>query len=55
MSPYFPHCIKSNNSVLLKDKKVVLCGRFGCHYLLITPLGNTSLKKCAEQEQRAYF
>lgn len=56
MSPYFPHCIKSNkNSVLLKDKKVVLCGRFGCHYLLITPLRSTSLKECAEQSKGPIF
>lgn len=56
MSPYFPHCIKNNkNSVLLKDKKVVLCGRFGCHYLLVTPLGSTSLKKCTEQSKGPIF
>lgn len=56
MSPYFPYCIKNNkNSVLLKDKKVVLCGRFGCHYLLVTPLGSTSLKKCAEQSKGPIF
>lgn len=54
MSPYFPHCVKSNkNSVLLKAKKVVPC--MWKAWGLITAPGKYFSEATCRTEQRACF